>query len=201
MDISQFRGRALNLWTIRPTAPVLPAACRGRTALHRNRRSVEIIPMAVAGNATGRQMPRLIIANIDYLVTVDPSRRIIRDGALVIQDGRTVAVGKTAEFPLQPSDDVIDGRGKLALPGVFDTHVHNAQQLGRSCGDEAWPGAGAAVPPPVAGRGVHGQRRCARQRPAGPGRDDPCRHHLLCRSGSYFSAETAQAVESAACGE
>ncbi len=33
-------------------------------------------------------MPRLIIANIDYLVTVDPSRRIIRDGALVIQDGR-----------------------------------------------------------------------------------------------------------------
>ena len=40
-------------------------------------------------------MPRLIITNIDYLVTVDPSRRIIRDGALVIQDGRIVAVGKS----------------------------------------------------------------------------------------------------------
>ena len=40
-------------------------------------------------------MPRLIINNIDYLVTVDPSRRIIRDGALVIQDDRIVAVGKT----------------------------------------------------------------------------------------------------------
>src|SRR4030088_3228829 len=70
-------------------------------------------------------MPRLVIANIDYLVTVDPSRRIIRDGALVIQDGRIVAVGKTAELPSNPGDDVIDGRGKLALPGVFDTHVHN----------------------------------------------------------------------------
>ncbi len=44
-------------------------------------------------------MPRLIIANIDYLVTVDPSRRIIRDGALIIQNGRIAAVGKTAEFP------------------------------------------------------------------------------------------------------
>ena len=30
-------------------------------------------------------MPRLVITNIDYLVTVDPSRRIIRNGTLVIQ--------------------------------------------------------------------------------------------------------------------
>src|SRR4051812_33884962 len=85
-------------------------------------------------------MPRLVIANIDYLVTVDPSRRIIRDGALVIQDGRIVAVGKSSEVASEPGDDVIDGRGKLALPGVFDTHVHNSQQLGRSCGDEAYSG-------------------------------------------------------------
>ena len=59
-------------------------------------------------------MPRLVIANIDYLVTVDPSRRIIRDGALVIQDGRIVAVGKSTELPLNPDDELIDGRGKLA---------------------------------------------------------------------------------------
>jgi cytosine/adenosine deaminase-related metal-dependent hydrolase len=70
-------------------------------------------------------MHRLIITNIDYLVTVDPSRRIIRDGALVMQDDLIVAVGKTAEFPAGLDDDVIDGRGKLALPGVFDTHVQS----------------------------------------------------------------------------
>src|SRR3974377_1783054 len=85
-------------------------------------------------------MPRLVITNIDYLVTVDPSRRIIRDGALIMQDDRIVAVGKSNKFPPDPGDDVIDGRGKLALPGIFDTHVHNAQQLGRSCGDEAYSG-------------------------------------------------------------
>ena len=85
-------------------------------------------------------MPRLVITHIDYLVTVDPSRRIIRDGAIAIADGRITAVGKTDEYPALPDDEVIDGRGKLALPGVFDTHVHNAQQLGRSCGDEAYSG-------------------------------------------------------------
>ena len=85
-------------------------------------------------------MSRLVISHIDYLVTVDPSRRIIRDGALIIQGNRIVAVGKSSEFASQADDEVIDGRGKLALPGVFDTHVHNAQQLGRSCGDEAYSG-------------------------------------------------------------
>ena len=42
-------------------------------------------------------MPRLVISNIDYLVTVDAERRIIRDGALVIKDGRIVSVGKSKE--------------------------------------------------------------------------------------------------------
>src|SRR5262245_1928712 len=87
-----------------------------------------------------RRMSRLVIINIDYLVTVDPSRRIVRDGALVIENDRITVVGKTSEYLPNPGDDVIDGRGKLALPGVFDTHVHNAQQLGRSCGDEAYSG-------------------------------------------------------------
>ena len=85
-------------------------------------------------------MPRLVISNIDYVVTVDPTRRIIRDGTLIIERGRIAAVGRSSELPPQVDDDVIDGRGKLALPGIFDTHVHNAQQLGRSCGDEAYSG-------------------------------------------------------------
>jgi cytosine/adenosine deaminase-related metal-dependent hydrolase len=48
-----------------------------------------------------------------------------------MQDDRIVAVGKTDELPAEPSDDVIDGRGKLALPGVFDTHVHKPAYLSK----------------------------------------------------------------------
>ena len=42
-------------------------------------------------------MPRLVIAHIDYLVTVDPSRRIIRDGALIIENGRFKAIGSRSK--------------------------------------------------------------------------------------------------------
>ena len=140
-------------------------------------------------------MPRLIITNIDFLVTVDPSRRIIRDGALVIQDGRIVAVGKTAEFPSNPGDDVIDGRGKLALPGVFDTHVHNSQQLGRSCGDEAYSGPERLFRRlwPVEAHMDKGDALCA----ARLAQLEMIRAGTTCFAdpGSYFSAETAQAVK------
>ncbi len=47
-------------------------------------------------------------------------------------------VGKSSECVPREGDEVIDGRGKLAPPGIFDTHVHNAQQLGPDCGDEAY---------------------------------------------------------------
>ena len=140
-------------------------------------------------------MPRLVIANIDYLVTVDPSRRIIRDGALVIQDGRIVAVGKSSEFPSNPGDDVIDGRGKLALPGVFDTHVHNSQQLGRSCGDEAYSGPERLFRRlwPVEAHMDKGDALCA----ARLAQLEMIRAGTTCFAdpGSYFSAETAQAVK------
>jgi len=140
-------------------------------------------------------MLRLIINNIDYLVTVDQSRRIIRDGALVIQDGRIVAVGKTAEFPPSPGDDVIDGRGKLALPGVFDTHVHNSQQLGRSCGDEAYSGPERLFRRlwPVEAHMDKGDALCA----ARLAQLEMIRAGTTCFAdpGSYFSAETAQAVK------
>src|SRR5262249_56951293 len=140
-------------------------------------------------------MPRLIITNIDYLVTVDPSRRIIRDGALVMQDDRIVAVGKTAELPADPGDDVIDGRGKLALPGVFDTHVHNAQQLGRSCGDEAYSGPERLFRRlwPVEAHMDKGDALCA----ARLAQVEMIHAGTTCFAdpGSYFTAETAQALK------
>ena len=54
-------------------------------------------------------MPDLLIKNADYLVTVDRERRIFRDGALAISNGRIAAVGKTADVaPRYASAEVID---------------------------------------------------------------------------------------------
>ena len=44
-------------------------------------------------------MSTLLVHSADWLVTVDADRRIIRDGALAVEDDRIVAVGKTADVP------------------------------------------------------------------------------------------------------
>lgn len=52
---------------------------------------------------------------------------IITDGALLIQDGRVVAVGSTdevARHELASTAEQIDCRGKVVLPGFVDSHTH-----------------------------------------------------------------------------
>jgi 5-methylthioadenosine/S-adenosylhomocysteine deaminase len=86
-------------------------------------------------------MTDLLLRNADYVITVDSDRRMIRDGAVAIRDGRIVAVGKSEALARSyPAAEVIDARGKIVMPGLFDTHIHNAQQLGRGLGDEAYSG-------------------------------------------------------------
>ena len=81
-------------------------------------------------------MGSILIKNADWVVTVDPGRRIIADGAIATLDDRIVYVGPSSTVPAELAPDkVIDARGLLALPGFIDTHVHNSQHLGRGLGD------------------------------------------------------------------
>lgn len=83
-------------------------------------------------------MEKTLIKNADWLVTVDPRRRIIRNGALLIEGRHIAEVGKSEEIDEWPAaDTVIDAQGMLVMPGLVDTHVHNSQQCGRGLADEA----------------------------------------------------------------
>jgi cytosine/adenosine deaminase-related metal-dependent hydrolase len=76
-------------------------------------------------------MAGLVIRNADWVVTVDPARRILRDGAIAIVDDRISFVGKSSELPADCAGmEMIDASGLLVLPGFVDTHVHNTQHLG-----------------------------------------------------------------------
>ncbi|MPZ59420.1 MAG: amidohydrolase family protein [Rhizobiales bacterium] len=81
-------------------------------------------------------MSRILINNIDWLITMDPDRRIIKNGAIAIDDDRIAAIGTTKDVGANFSaEKIIDATGKLAIPGLIDTHVHSTQQLGRGLAD------------------------------------------------------------------
>lgn len=54
--------------------------------------------------------------------TMDPARPLAE--ALLIDDGRILAVGSVAEMAALGADTVIDAKGHLVLPGFQDAHIH-----------------------------------------------------------------------------
>src|SRR3954453_14910410 len=51
---------------------------------------------------------------------------IVRDGGILIEDGRVVATGPSNEIAKSApaGTDIIDARGKVVLPGFVDAHTH-----------------------------------------------------------------------------
>jgi 5-methylthioadenosine/S-adenosylhomocysteine deaminase len=68
--------------------------------------------------------PSLKIDHARYILTVDRQRRIIQDGAILVEGGRISRVGKSAELADARADRVIDGRYLVITPGFFNGHMH-----------------------------------------------------------------------------
>ena len=80
----------------------------------------------------------LLVRNIDWLITVDGDRRILRDAAIAVQDGKFAAIGKTTELERAwRAETIVDGRGTVATPGLIDNHLHSSFHLARGLADEA----------------------------------------------------------------
>ncbi len=79
-----------------------------------------------------------LIVNIDWLITVDERRRIVRDAAIAIADGKIAAVGKTAAVEAEwRAETVHDASGMVGTPGFVDNHLHSSFQMARGLADEA----------------------------------------------------------------
>ncbi|MEK7240394.1 MAG: amidohydrolase [Gemmatimonadota bacterium] len=60
-----------------------------------------------------------VIRNVSIFTATGP---LIRSGAVLMRDGKIVAVGATVDAPADAV--VIDGTGKFVTPGLIDTHSH-----------------------------------------------------------------------------
>jgi len=67
------------------------------------------------------------------VISMDPDRRVIDDGAVAVLGDRIVAVGTTAELRERfRARQVIDARRKVVMPGLIDGHGHAGHELLKS---------------------------------------------------------------------
>jgi 5-methylthioadenosine/S-adenosylhomocysteine deaminase len=72
-----------------------------------------------------------------YVVTMDPDRTILSDGAVAIVGTRIAAVGPSSEIVAGwHAPQIIDARGSIVLPGLIDGHNHPNQYLSKGIGDD-----------------------------------------------------------------
>ena len=60
-----------------------------------------------------------VIRNVNIFTAASP---LVRNGAILLRDGKVAAVGATVNAPADAT--VIDGAGKYVTPGLIDTHSH-----------------------------------------------------------------------------
>src|SRR4051812_3804558 len=104
-------GSTLSAQTATPAAP--PASQPGRGAL--SLPNADPFPSTYTPFASRPT----VIRNVTIMTAAGPT---ITNGAILLQDGKVVAVGATVNAPAGAV--VIDGAGKYVTPGIIDVHSH-----------------------------------------------------------------------------
>jgi cytosine/adenosine deaminase-related metal-dependent hydrolase len=73
------------------------------------------------------------------ILTINPSREVILDGAILVTGSHIAAIDKTSSFPpsiLPENTTTISLKGRIILPGLINTHSHLAQSLLRGLAED-----------------------------------------------------------------
>ena len=90
----------------------------------------------VAGGCSPADSIDLIVAG-DVVITMDQENSLIRNGAVAVDDGWILAVGPYDEITkTYRAQEVLDGAGKVVLPGLINSHTHAAMSLLRGIADD-----------------------------------------------------------------
>src|SRR5437588_3667697 len=78
-----------------------------------------------------------LIVSGGTVVTMDRERRVIEDGAVAVERGRIVAVGKRSDIVRQyAAREVINATGRAVVPGLINGHTHVPMTLFRGIADD-----------------------------------------------------------------
>ncbi len=76
-------------------------------------------------------MKRILFRDVEVIATFDREGRELKKAWLLVEGNRIAALGE-GEPPSGPFDEVIDGRDRVMLPGMVNTHHHLYQTLFRA---------------------------------------------------------------------
>src|SRR5579883_3422229 len=72
----------------------------------------------------GAAAGKLVIRNIELLLSGDLARPILEADTIVAVDGKIAAIGKAKEVDAERAATVFDAKGTTVAPGLIDSHVH-----------------------------------------------------------------------------
>ncbi|MSX81153.1 MAG: hypothetical protein F2737_13125, partial [Actinobacteria bacterium] len=70
------------------------------------------------------------------IVTVDAHDTVIEGGTVIIDHGVITEVLPAGVAPSAPTDQVVDARGGIVMPGLVNAHAHLAMTLFRGYADD-----------------------------------------------------------------
>ena len=76
-------------------------------------------------------MGRILFRDVEVIATFDREGRELRNAWLLVEGNRIAALGEGV-CPSGPFDEVIDGRDRVMIPGMVNTHHHLYQTLFRA---------------------------------------------------------------------
>ena len=100
--------------------------------------SILIITLASYSNANPPESKTIdILIENATIITMGPHMQIVNPGDIMIKDGKIVAINPSTE-PRKKNQvkRVIDGTGKVVMPGLINTHTHAAMTLFRGYADD-----------------------------------------------------------------
>jgi 5-methylthioadenosine/S-adenosylhomocysteine deaminase len=78
-----------------------------------------------------------LIVNGDYVVTMDDAATVHSGAAVAIDQGVIIAIGPAAEIAASyDASEVLDGQGRVVMPGLVNGHSHAAMTLLRGVADD-----------------------------------------------------------------